>query len=169
LERARSLGAGSKSWSGLEVLERAEVSKSWMACALRPARAPVLRRRGRGWRPRRRTGEGNPSAGTILGSCESCKPRTSCQRSPPALQAWRSTGHRRRRQMRCGTIKIGYRKDIGRDSGPTSQIGRYKSGMQICVPRRAKNFFWLGCVRSCSTVVSPFSSESFCSKKTLDW
>jgi hypothetical protein len=48
--------------------------------------------------------------------------------------------------------KIGNRKIIWRGSSPTLQIGRsssptlqwlYKSGMQMWVPRRSKNFCWL--------------------------
>ena len=38
--------------------------------------------------------------------------------------------------------------------------GKIGDGAGLCVPRRSKSFCWLGCIRFCSTVVSPFPSDS---------
>ncbi len=43
-----------------------------------------------------------------------------------------------------------------------SDVTEGKSGMQMRLPRRSKNFCWLGWIRFWSTVVSPLSSESAC-------
>jgi len=55
-----------------------------------------------------------------------------------------------------------------------SKLGRMNRGKTgdgggQCVPRRSKSFCWLGCIRFCSTVVSPFTSDSFFSNRTFDW
>jgi len=59
-------------------------------------------------------------------------------------------------------------------SSCTSKQGRMNRGKTgdgggQCVPRRSKSFCWLGCIRFCSTVVSPFASDSFFSNRTFDW
>ena len=96
---------------------------------------------------------------------------------------------RARRRARGGYLRLRAQKSLHSAGLPAahlywiprsciSKLGRMNRGKSSrktgdgggqCVPRRSKSFCWLGCIRFCSTVVSPSTSDSFFSNRTFDW
>ena len=89
----------SLAWWAQHHSRRRTAQAQWLSPAWKTQRRRG-RRRGRGRRPRRKF-VGSPSAGTMPGSCESCKAWTHRRRSPPDVVGLLCTGHRKRRQSGC--------------------------------------------------------------------